>query len=268
MTEEEWLTTTDHPAMMIYLRGTLTPEEQKQQTGLQASAGLLVKGPAQRTTPDRIRAFAAACLPRWRELALDERNRALLDAYEAFLAGRDTFKSYQEKCNALWNPPSAEQQVWFHASCAWWDDTPYGVSQMTWNLGTSYAAYFAREEIARANETATEDEQFAWGFFGYHDIPTWKRAHTAINSSFAPLLRETIGNPFRPVTFSTSWRTDTAVALAHTMYESRDFSAMPILADALQDAGCDNTDILTHCRDTTATHVRGCWVVDLVLGKS
>ena len=51
------------------------------------------------------------------------------------------------------------------------------------------------------------------------------------------------------------------------MYESRDFSAMPILADALQDAGCDSDDILSHCRDTSLPHVRGCWVVDLVLGK-
>ena len=51
------------------------------------------------------------------------------------------------------------------------------------------------------------------------------------------------------------------------MYESRDFSAMPILADALQDAGCDNDDILNHLRDATATHVRGCWALDLVLGK-
>jgi hypothetical protein len=52
------------------------------------------------------------------------------------------------------------------------------------------------------------------------------------------------------------------------MYESRDFGAMPILADALQDAGCDNDDILNHCRDEKATHVRGCWVVDLVLDKA
>jgi hypothetical protein len=51
------------------------------------------------------------------------------------------------------------------------------------------------------------------------------------------------------------------------MYESRDFGAMPILADALQDAGCDSNDILNHCRDANATHVRGCWVVDFVLGK-
>jgi hypothetical protein len=50
------------------------------------------------------------------------------------------------------------------------------------------------------------------------------------------------------------------------MYESRDFGAMPILADALQDAGCEDAAILGHCRGA-GPHVRGCWVVDLVLGK-
>ncbi|MBA4189919.1 MAG: hypothetical protein C0467_18195 [Planctomycetaceae bacterium] len=81
-------------------------------------------------------------------------------------------------------------------------------------------------------------------------------------------LRDIVGNPFRPVTFSPEWRTSTAVAIAQGMYESRDFSAMPILADALQDAGCDNDDVLNHCRDANGVHVRGCWVVDHVLGKS
>jgi hypothetical protein len=82
------------------------------------------------------------------------------------------------------------------------------------------------------------------------------------------VFRDIFGNPFRPVTFPPSLRTATVVALAQQMYDSRDFSAMPILADALQDAGCDNDDILNHCRDTGATHVRGCWVVDLVLEKA
>ncbi|MBN9117896.1 MAG: hypothetical protein J0I06_01800 [Planctomycetes bacterium] len=81
-------------------------------------------------------------------------------------------------------------------------------------------------------------------------------------------MRDIFGNPFRPLTFSPSWRTGTALSLARQMYESRDFSAMPILADALQDAGCDSDDILDHCRAANATHVRGCWVVDLVLNKS
>ncbi|MBY0458019.1 MAG: hypothetical protein K2V38_11820 [Gemmataceae bacterium] len=81
------------------------------------------------------------------------------------------------------------------------------------------------------------------------------------------------GNPFRPVDFSPAWRTESAVLLARGMYESRDFSAMPILADALQDAGCNSADVLDHCRGVgggsagTGLHVRGCWVVDLVLGR-
>ncbi|WP_239465537.1 hypothetical protein [Gemmata sp. SH-PL17] len=81
------------------------------------------------------------------------------------------------------------------------------------------------------------------------------------------LLQCVFGNPFRPVAFAPEWRTGTAVILAAQMYESRTFDAMPILADALQDAGCNNDDILDHCRDPKQIHVRGCWVVDLVLGK-
>ncbi|MBP3956137.1 hypothetical protein J8F10_12675 [Gemmata sp. G18] len=80
------------------------------------------------------------------------------------------------------------------------------------------------------------------------------------------VLRDIFGNPFRPITFSPSWRTDTVLALAAQMYSSRDFSAMPILADALQDAGSDSAEVLDHCRGP-GPHVRGCWVVDLVLGK-
>jgi hypothetical protein len=82
------------------------------------------------------------------------------------------------------------------------------------------------------------------------------------------VLRDILGNPFRPVHFSPNWRTDTAELLARQIYESRDFSVMPILADALQDAGCDNDDILNHCRNPDQFHGRGCWVVDLVIGKS
>ncbi len=72
---------------------------------------------------------------------------------------------------------------------------------------------------------------------------------TTATRAQAAILREIFGNPFRPLTFSPAWRTDTALSLARQMCESRDFSAMPILADALQDAGCDNDDILTHCRE-------------------
>ena len=93
------------------------------------------------------------------------------------------------------------------------------------------------------------------------------RAEKAENAAQADLLRDIFGNPFRPATLDPAWRTPTAVALAGQMYESRDFGAMPILADALQDAGCDSDEVLDHCRGP-GPHVRGCWVVDLVLGKA
>jgi len=62
------------------------------------------------------------------------------------------------------------------------------------------------------------------------------------------------------------WRTSTVIALAKGINEEKAFDRLPILADALQDAGCENDDVLDHCRGA-GPHVRGCWVVDLLLGK-
>jgi hypothetical protein len=93
-----------------------------------------------------------------------------------------------------------------------------------------------------------------------------RNAEASERRTQADLIRDIFGNPFRPVTLNPSWLTSTVVPLARQMYDTRDFSAMPILADALQDAGCNNPDILDHCRGE-GPHVRGCWVVDLVLGK-
>jgi hypothetical protein len=80
------------------------------------------------------------------------------------------------------------------------------------------------------------------------------------------LLRDIFGNPFRQVTFSPGWRTSTVESMASQMYEDRDFTAISILADALQDARCENAAILSHCRGP-GPHVRGCWVVDAILSK-
>lgn len=82
----------------------------------------------------------------------------------------------------------------------------------------------------------------------------------------AELARDVFGNPFRPVAFDPNWRTETVVSLASAIYADRAFDRMPILADALEEVGCDNTDILSHCRGP-GPHARGCWVVDGVLGK-
>ncbi len=83
------------------------------------------------------------------------------------------------------------------------------------------------------------------------------------------LLHDIFGNPSHPVTVNPAWLAwsdGTVRKVAQTIYDKRAFDRMPILADALEDAGCDNADILAHCR-SEAPHVRGCWVVDALLAK-
>ena len=83
------------------------------------------------------------------------------------------------------------------------------------------------------------------------------------------LLRDIFGNPFQVQVISSSWLASadgTIPRIAEAVYEMRAFEQLPILADALEDLGCDNADILNHCR-SSGPHVRGCWVLDLLLEK-
>ena len=84
------------------------------------------------------------------------------------------------------------------------------------------------------------------------------------------LIRDIFGNPFRPVAIDRcwlSWNSGTIPKLAKTIYADRAFDRLPILADALEEGGCTDTAILEHCHGP-GPHVRGCWVVDLLLGKT
>jgi hypothetical protein len=83
----------------------------------------------------------------------------------------------------------------------------------------------------------------------------------------AEMVRDIFGNPFRLVALDPAWLTSDVMLLARGIYNDRAFDRMPILADALQDAGCDSEDVLKHCRDANQVHVRGCWVVDMLLGN-
>jgi hypothetical protein len=84
------------------------------------------------------------------------------------------------------------------------------------------------------------------------------------------LLRDIFGNPFRPAAIEQVWRSANggmAVRLAEVIYRERRFDELPILADALEDADCNDGVILEHCR-VPGTHTRGCWVVDAVRDPS
>ena len=85
----------------------------------------------------------------------------------------------------------------------------------------------------------------------------------------AAFLHDIFGNPFRAVTVDASWlvwSNGTVVKLAQAVYDERAFERLPILGDALEEAGCLDTEILAHCRGS-GPHVRGCWLVDTLLGR-
>jgi anti-sigma B factor antagonist len=80
----------------------------------------------------------------------------------------------------------------------------------------------------------------------------------------AAVAAELFGPP-APVPFAPDWKTDTVLLLAKRIRDGAEYTTMPILADALQDAGCESAAILDHLRGP-GPHVRECWVLDLILG--
>jgi hypothetical protein len=96
--------------------------------------------------------------------------------------------------------------------------------------------------------------------------PRGSRACEAEQEYQQALLRDITGNEFVSAEVAPAWLTPAAVDMARRVYADRAFDLLPALANLLQSAGCDNADILAHCRGP-GPHVRGCWVVDLVLGK-
>src|SRR5262245_14675476 len=128
--------------------------------------------------------------------------------------------------------------------------------------GGLYGRFSGEFSIALAVQRLTQNGPS----FAAADFLVASTNETGLCRSGASLIRDVFGNPFRPVTADPTWLTQTILVLARQMYESCDFSPMPILADALQDEGCEEEAVLSHCRGD-GPHVRGCFVIDLLLGK-
>jgi hypothetical protein len=114
-----------------------------------------------------------------------------------------------------------------------------------------------------AAEVARHAADPAWDARTAARAVVWKKGATRY--ALSNHLRD-IFNPFRDAPFDPAWLTSTVLAMAGYAHDSGDFSALPILADALQDAGCEDEEVLTHCRGDTI-HIRGCRVIDALLGK-
>jgi hypothetical protein len=186
----------------------------------------------------KLRLFAVACCRRIWHLLEDERSKKAAEVAEAYADGLATAEQLQfaEKANRNVAVHTKSRGAYDGAMAAHYAvyDSPFA------------AAYEGSEEAASANWHATGDD-----------------TERLVQCKLVCCI---FVSPFRPVTLNPAWQTANVRAFAQAIYDDRAFERMPILGDALEDAGCDNADILTHCRQP-GVHVRGCWVVDLVLGK-
>jgi hypothetical protein len=159
-----------------------------------------------------------------------------------------------------------------------WDRIPAAISRQAVDLSERFADGEATEkELERVRKAAYAVAQQHRGRDFRPLISAWNAARPAIyqgislivgtvsNRCLSGLFREVLGSTLHRVS-ATPRRSPTMVALAQTIYTDRAFDRLPILADALEDAGCTDAEILAHCRGP-GPHVRGCWVVDLILGK-
>jgi hypothetical protein len=195
---------------------------------------------AQRVRPRKARLFAVVCCRIAWSAFRDQRTRNLIDVTERFA---DRTASRAEMRVAAKAALAAELEAARHA------ESQEGL-----------AAWHAASAAAILSGTGEWDAMDAANV-------SFKLAMVLDRARQAEVIRELFGNPFRPVERAAAWRTEQAVALAHAAYATRDFSAMPLLAEALQHAGCSETSLLAHCREPSP-HYRGCWVVDLLLGAS
>ena len=200
-----------------------------------------------RATERKRRLFAVACCRRIWHLLGDGCLRAAVEAGEEFADNphsEDALAPLRRQVDSLANE---QNHACFPACCVKWS-----ISEHKGVNGFTAAAYAA--------------EGLAFRVAGQ----SWTKAYVKVMEQeykvLMGLLRDVFGNPFRPVAADPLWLTSTVVELARGIYAERAIDRLPILADALQDAGCENVDVLGHCRGP-GPHGRGCWVVDLLLGK-
>ena len=147
--------------------------------------------------------------------------------------------------------------------------TKAGPEYVPWLLLVN-SAYEAALEVAAAvpgyaaSAVAISLESSGPGAENYFGTPAQAEAKSRAHCVAA--IRCVLGNPYRQEPFSRTWCTGDAVAVAAGIYNEGAFDRMPILADALQDAGCDDDAVLSHCREP-GPHSRGCWALDLVLER-
>lgn len=229
MTEAEWKSCTDPEAMLEFLSESGRLSERKQ------------------------RLFDCACVRRISHLLLDEKGRKALEVAENYADGRASLDDLREA-----------QALALAAADAQTNNNLPGTPNSRRVLAAAAGA--AWEYRSGADPLRYAAEAIAWQGLAKHGPYQRRLAKQKLEDERkiqAALLREVVGNPFQPQTIPyLQWARD----LANEIYLSASFQRLPRLANALKEAGCNNAKILGHCW-LPGPHVRGCWVVDLVLGQ-
>jgi hypothetical protein len=259
MTEAEWLACEDPEKMLEFLKG--------------------------KASDRKVRLFGCACCRRiWHLMKHTESQEAVILS-ERFADGvaceddmlaahESAFVNAEAMLNA-WSKAATEARQRLNGrhdltsetvNTFWIEFREHAKANL--NGSTYYAAAWASGLQVHPEDVSRESADAA---AGYSAAPGDDyRDSTALDterSAQAALVRDIFGSiPLRTIRRTRKWLTSDVRSLAEGIYQDCAFDRMPILADALQDAGCDNEDILNHCR-SEGVHVRGCWCVDLVLGK-
>jgi hypothetical protein len=246
VTEAEWLDCTDPRRMLTFLRGK--PSERK------------------------LRLFSCACCRRIWPLLSDERSQVAVRVAELYADGGVGGEQLSAAAAGAKASVLAAVHLPHAASAAHraaYDPKDY---PPPYPDAPSVNAFAAAVDAAQA--AACADEVWRAGRNRKRAKVSFNRARRDERAAQSQLLRDLLGNPFRPVPVSPVWRRPQVVALAQATYDERllpsghlDPARLAVLADALEEAGCSDADLLGHCRGP-GPHVRGCWALDLLLGKS
>jgi hypothetical protein len=208
----------------------------------------------------KLRLFAVACCREVWDL-LDAPVRSAVEVVERYADGEATRKQImaaRAACQAAEKSAHRKRagSVGQAAKAVYWTTKPrIGECVQTVCEDTAGAATTAAVQTAGLDPRDWDD--------------AYEKAQTAVGARQADLLRDCFGNPFRPVAVDPGWLAwggGIVGRLARAAYEERAFDRLPVLADALEEAGCHDADVLGHCRGG-GPHARGCWVLDLILSK-
>jgi hypothetical protein len=202
----------------------------------------------------KLRLFAVACCRRIWHLFTDKQSRRAVEVAERLADGQADPAEVADTGTEIEELLALKQQEW--------------IGEASRSEAAYLYGYRDQWPIILAQSAVGEDVTTEWVDLA-GSIANTDEAARADRTAQAALLRDIFGNPFRPITLDPAWLTwhDGLIpSMANRIYDSRDFRDMPVLADALEEAGCQDQDILRHCR-LGGEHVRGCWVVDLLLGK-